>query len=82
MIEKIDAAVKITFAAYNHTVSAVEGFFERNLHLTKCDYAILAQKELTPLQFKPAMQLFSGRAVDYGNAVYRQMAKDGIIGSF
>lgn len=82
MIEKIDAAVIITSAAYNHAVSAVEGFFERNLHLTKCDYAILGQKELTPMQFKPAMQLFSRQAVDYGNAVYRQMAKDGMIGSF
>lgn len=71
MEEKVDQI-------YNHFVDTVERFYQRNKDLTRKEYAILGQQELTKMEFGSAMFLYSGRQPDYKEALRKNFKNFGI----
>lgn len=50
---------------YNHVVDMIERFYERNKHLERKDYAILAQNEVDKMWFSLAMNKYINREFSY-----------------
>jgi T4 RnlA family RNA ligase len=57
---------------YNHLVDQVERFYERNKDMTRKDYAILGQKELTRPEFGLAMMKYVGKQPDYKESLKKR----------
>lgn len=70
-LERISEMEKVAGRAYNRTVAHVEDFHENNSHLSRKDYAILGQKELSRMEFGLAMQKYAGKNPTYKDAVMK-----------
>jgi len=63
----IDKMQKKVDHIYNSMVNEVENFYQQNKDLSRKDYALKAQQQITPLYFSRAMNLYIGKNPDYKN---------------
>ncbi len=63
----IDEMQKKVDHIYNSMVNEVENFYQQNKDLSRKDYALKAQQQITPLYFSRAMNLYLGKNPDYKN---------------
>lgn len=65
VIEIITNMEKHVSKKYNHVVTTIEKFYMRNKHLSRKEYAILGQNDLTKPLFPLAMMQYLNKEVDY-----------------
>lgn len=70
-LKRIEDMEVLTFNSHNHLITVVEAFFAENHTLTRKEYAIKGQEELTKLYFGLAMVLYSGRIPSYKEALLK-----------
>jgi T4 RnlA family RNA ligase len=70
-LDRITEMEQIVGKAYNGTVEHVESFHRHNSGLSRKDYAILGQKELSKMEFGLAMQKYTGREPNYKEQVMK-----------
>lgn len=79
ILKKIDSATAKVASIYNETVQVTSAFVEENQTLCRRDFAVLAKTQLTRFHFGLAMQLFTGKTVDYVESVFQFIKREGGI---
>lgn len=75
-ILEMENRVKEIYKEFHHYVN---GFYDKNKHLDRKSYAILANKELPKLYFGPAMSMYLGKEIDYKEFLIKKYKEYGIV---